>query len=211
MTRRVSFRPALTLRGRKFKGLRGWSGKPLHPPLTDIPIGAYLLATAFDLISQIGQSEEWARDFYRAATFTFVGGAIVAVPTALTGFWDWLKSTEPGTQVRREANAHAMTMVTVTVLVLTNIGLRVLAYPDDPHSGVVVLALSLVISGLVTIGAAIGGSLVYDHGFNVENASDVPAYHPSPVDVLPDGSTVPADGDGTRASSASPKEQAGQT
>lgn len=40
--RHFSFRPALTMRGRAFKGLRGWAGKPLHPPLTDIPIGAML-------------------------------------------------------------------------------------------------------------------------------------------------------------------------
>ena len=32
--RHFAFRPALTLRGRTFKGPRGWSGKPLHPPLT---------------------------------------------------------------------------------------------------------------------------------------------------------------------------------
>ena len=30
--RRLSFRPSLTLRRRPFKGLRGWAGKPLHPP-----------------------------------------------------------------------------------------------------------------------------------------------------------------------------------
>ena len=42
--RRFSIRPTLTLKGRKFNGLRGWSGKPLHPPLTDIPITAYFLA-----------------------------------------------------------------------------------------------------------------------------------------------------------------------
>ena len=43
----LSFRAALTLRGRKFKGLRGWAGKPLHPALTDVPVGAYMLAAAF--------------------------------------------------------------------------------------------------------------------------------------------------------------------
>jgi uncharacterized membrane protein len=88
-----SFRPALTLRGREFKGPRGWSGKPLHPPLTDVPIGAYILAAGFDLIS-FGQDQAWARDFYRAASFTLIGGAIVSVFTALTGFWDWLRATE---------------------------------------------------------------------------------------------------------------------
>ena len=63
--RRFSFRPALTLRGRTFKGLRGWAGKPLHPPLTDIPVGAYMLAATFDLISFVaGDDQPWARDFY---------------------------------------------------------------------------------------------------------------------------------------------------
>jgi len=42
--RKFSVRPTLTFKGRKFKGLRGWSGKPLHPPLTDFPIVAYVLA-----------------------------------------------------------------------------------------------------------------------------------------------------------------------
>src|SRR5690348_8783980 len=125
--RRFSFRPALTLRGRKFKGVRGWAGKPLHPPLTDIPVGAYMLAGAFDVISAIGHDQEWARDFYRAATFSLIGGAAVSVLAALTGFWDWLKSTEAGTQARRTANAHAITMVTVTVVVLVNIAVRALA------------------------------------------------------------------------------------
>src|SRR3546814_2176796 len=68
--RRFSFRPALTLRGRTFKGLRGWAGKPLHPPLTDVPVGAYMLAAAFDVISFAGGDDQaWARDFYRAASF----------------------------------------------------------------------------------------------------------------------------------------------
>ena len=40
--RKVSVRPTLTMRGRTFKGLRGWSGKPTHPPLTDLPIACLL-------------------------------------------------------------------------------------------------------------------------------------------------------------------------
>jgi uncharacterized membrane protein len=109
----------------------------------------------------------------------------VSLLTALTGFWDWLKSTEAGTQARREANAHALTMVTVTVLVLVDIALRILAYPNDHHTGVVVLVLSLAAAALTTLGGTIGGSLVYDLGFNVETAGDHPAYHQSEVDVLP--------------------------
>src|SRR5690606_38394366 len=78
--RTFSFRPALTLRGRRFKGLRGWAGKPSHPPLTDVPVGAFVLAAAFDVISIVGGDDEaWARDFYRAGSFALIGGAIVAV------------------------------------------------------------------------------------------------------------------------------------
>src|SRR5207248_2273992 len=122
--RTFSFKPTFTLKGRQFNGLRGFAGKPFHPPLTDIPIGAYALAPAFDLVSFVGRSHTWAHDFHQAATFVFVGGAAVSVFTALTGFWDWLKSTEKGTQARRTANAHAWTMITMTLLVLVDIGVR---------------------------------------------------------------------------------------
>src|SRR5687768_413168 len=179
--RKFSFRPAFSMRGRAFKGLRGWSGKPLHPPLTDIPVAAYLFVAAFDVISAIGHNQEWAREFYRAGSFTLLGGAAVSVFTALTGLWDWLKSTEPGTQVRRTANAHGWTMVTVTVLVLINVAVRVFALWDEPSTTGLVLALSLVAALLVSLGASLGGALAYEYGFNVETAGDHPAYHPSEV------------------------------
>jgi uncharacterized membrane protein len=183
--RRFSFRRALTLRGRQFKGIRGWAGKPLHPPLTDVPVGAYILAPAFDVISTIGgENTRWATDFYRAATFTFISGAIVSVLTAVTGFWDWLRSTEPGTQVRRTANAHMATMLTMTVLVIVDIVVRLANYGDE-YTPVAVLVLSLVVMVLVIIGGSIGGSLAYDYGFNVETAGDSPVWHQSEVDVLP--------------------------
>ncbi|HEX2063407.1 MAG TPA: DUF2231 domain-containing protein [Acidimicrobiales bacterium] len=183
--RTLSFRPSLTMRGRKFKGLRGWAGKPLHPPLTDVPVGAYMLAPAFDVISFLGQDQEWARDFYRAATFTFIGGALVSVFAALTGFWDWLKSTKKGTQARRTVNAHAWTMVVVTLVVLADIALRQFAYDGDPHTGAVVLLLSLLAAVLTLVGGTIGGSLAYDYGFNVETSGDHPVWHESEVDVFP--------------------------
>ena len=135
--RKFSFRPALTLRGRKFKGPRGWAGKPLHPPLTDIPVGAYMLAAGFDVISFAGGDDHaWARDFYRAASFVLIGGAVVSVFAALTGFWDWLKSTEKGTQARRTANAHAWTRSTVTGLVAVGIAVRALGDWDEPATPV---------------------------------------------------------------------------
>jgi uncharacterized membrane protein len=183
--RTFSFRPSLTIRGRKFKGLRGWAGKPLHPPLTDIPVAAYVFAAVFDVVSKIGGTEHaYGRDFYRAGSFVLIGGAAVSVLAALTGFWDWLKSTEKGTQARRTVNAHAWTMVTVTVLVLVEIAIR-LGDWDAQVVGGLPLVMSVVIGLLVSLGAAIGGTLVYDYGFNVETAGDSPVWHVSEVDVLP--------------------------
>jgi uncharacterized membrane protein len=183
--RKLSFRPAFTLRGRKFKGLRGWAGKPLHPPLTDVPVGAYMLVAAFDVISYFGKNQEWARDVYRAGTFVLIGGAVVSVFAALTGFWDWLKSTEKGTQARRTANAHGWTMVTVTVLVLVDLALRWFSYDGATHSPGRIMVLSVVVALLTVAGGTIGGTLAFDYGFNVETAGDSPVWHSSEVDVYP--------------------------
>lgn len=180
--RKFSFKPALTMKGREFRGLRGWAGKPFHPPLTDIPVTAYLFTAAFDVISRLGRGEPWGREFYRAATFVLVGGALVSLLTALTGFWDWLKSTEPGNQARRTVNAHAWTMITVTVLVIVNLAWRSAYWANAFTPGRIVI-LSVVIAGLTTLGAAIGGELVYDYGFNVENVGEV--WEKSERDVMP--------------------------
>jgi uncharacterized membrane protein len=180
------------MRGRKFKGLRGWAGKPLHPPLTDVPVAAYLFVAAFDVISFVGGDDRgWSHDFYRAASFTLIGGAAVSVLAALTGFADWLTSTPKGTQARRTANAHALAMVTVTVLVLADIALRVLGSWDDRATPAGIAVLSVVIALLVSAGAAIGGTLVYEYGFNVESAGDSPVWHESATDVLPGHKPMP--------------------
>ena len=119
--RRFSIRPTLTMKGRTFKGVRGWSGKPLHPPLTDIPIAAYILAAVFDVVSVIGgDGHAWARDFWHAGTYTVVGGFAVSVLAALTGLADARTSSEAGTQARRTINTHATIMIVATLLALTN-------------------------------------------------------------------------------------------
>ena len=183
--RHFTFRPPLMLKGRKFKGLRGWAGKPLHPPLTDVPVTAYVLGAVFDIISVIGRRHPWGRDFWHAGTYVFVGGAIVSVLAAATGFWDWLKSSEPGTQARRTINSHAWIMITVTVLTLVDIAVRLDQYNTRSSTPGPLLVLSVVIALLVSVGATYGGSLVYDYGFNVETAGDHPVWHKSEQDVLP--------------------------
>ncbi|MEO6629312.1 MAG: DUF2231 domain-containing protein [Aquihabitans sp.] len=184
--RQFSVRPVLTLKGRQSKGLRGWAGKPLHPPLTDIPIGAYVLAATFDVISVVGgQQHDWAREFWHAGTFVFIGGAVVSVFAALTGAIDRAQSSEPGTQARRTINTHAVAMITVTVLALTNIALRLNSYHSAAATPIGIAVLSVVTAVLLGVGATYGGSLVFDYGFNVETAGDHPVWHQSEEDVFP--------------------------
>ncbi len=188
MTRRwFSFRPALTIRGRQFKGLRGWAGKPLHPPLTDVTVGAFVLVAAFDVISVLaGGDRSLGRDAYVAGTWTLVAGVLAAVPTALTGFWDWLHSTPPRTQAWRTVNAHMLLMVTTTIVAGVGIVVRLDRY-DAEVVPLAAFVVSLVVAALVTLGGTIGGSLTYDYGFNVETAGDHPVWHESEEDVMPGG------------------------
>jgi len=188
--RRFSFRPGLTFRGRKFKGLRGFAGKPFHPPLTDVPIGAYTIVAGLDVLSKILHNHHpLTTELYKAGTFTMWGGAIVSVFTALTGFWDWWRSSDAGTQARRTINAHAWTMITATLLVVLDLIWRTWVYDTNPQVPGRVLVLSVVIFGLITVGGTLGGELTYDYGFNVETAGDSPVWAKSELDVMPDGST----------------------
>jgi uncharacterized membrane protein len=183
--RRFSFRPALEFRGRKFKGLRGFAGKPLHPPLTDVTVGAYAIAPILDIASFVFKGGSWAETAHVAAGYVLLVGAISSLATVLTGFVDWL-TTEKGTQIRRMANAHAWTMITMTVLVLINLWYRNFAeggeYYAEPDA--IGTLLSVAVLGLVTIGGTIGGSLTYDWGFNVETATDRAVWHPSETDTI---------------------------
>ena len=183
--RRFSFRPALEFRGRKFKGLRGFAGKPFHPPLTDLTTGAYLIAPILLIVAFLFKDSSWAEDANKAGAWVLLIGGISSVATALTGFADWL-NTQKGTQIRRMANAHAWTMITLTVIVLFSLWYIFLAehgeYFSEPSGLTAILAV--VIAGFVTIGGTMGGSLVYDWGFNIETAKDHPVWHPSERDII---------------------------
>src|SRR6266516_925459 len=77
--------PPLTLKGRKLKGIRGYAGKPFHPPLTDVPVTAYLFAAVFDVLSVALHSGHpaVAGELFHAATWVLLGGAAVSLVTVL--------------------------------------------------------------------------------------------------------------------------------
>jgi uncharacterized membrane protein len=186
MRRKFSIRPTLVIRGRQFKGLRGWAGKPFHPPLTDIPVAAYVIAPVFDVISRVsGDNVNNGRQFFVSATHVLIAGAVVSLGAALTGFWDWLRSTSPGNQARRTANWHMAVMLTVTGIVIVDIVIRLFQWSDHLATTPLVMILSIVAGALTVFGAAYGGTLAFDYGFNVETSGDHPVWHESEVDVFP--------------------------
>jgi uncharacterized membrane protein len=187
--RKFSFKPALSYRGRKYKGLRGFAGKPFHPPLTDIPVAAYVIAALFDVVSRLQRTSAFERAAYlnKAASYLFAVGFAVSLLAMLTGWADWHRSSQPGTQARRTINAHAIVMIAATVVVIGDLLLRVHQQDQFHHTSGKVASLSVLAALLVVVGSAYGGSLVFDYGFNVETAGDHPVWHESETDVHPGG------------------------
>ena len=178
--RKFSFRPALVVKGRKYKGLRGFAGKPFHPPLTDLPVAGYVFAGLFDVLSALRGSAP----LRAAATYCLVTGAVVSAGAVVTGWADWHRSSQVGTQARRTINAHAVVMIATSLVVVADIVARQGA--DGPATGGLV-ALSVMAAALVSWGSTYGGALVFDYGFNVETSGDHPVWHQNEVDVFPGG------------------------
>src|SRR5690348_4104761 len=77
---------------RRFKSLLHgtWLGHPLHPAITDVPIGAWLLAVIFDIVWLASpDANSWAA---RGAEITVLIGILAAVAAAVTGLADWSDS-----------------------------------------------------------------------------------------------------------------------
>src|SRR5919202_421734 len=92
--------------------LHGLPGHPLHPPLTDATIGMFVLAAGLAVLGATGAIGEAAG---RACWLALVGGLVVAVPTAATGFADWLR-LDWGSARWRTATQHLTAMAYAVVL-----------------------------------------------------------------------------------------------
>jgi uncharacterized membrane protein len=149
--------------------IKGWPGKPSHPPLTDASIGAYTVGVAMLVAGALGLEEE---QMAHGALLAIGGGLALAAPTALTGLLDWL-GMERGTPWRRTATVHLFTMVTATVL----FALTFVAHLDGYDDGTIEslpLVLGLIALATLATGGYIGGTIVYVYGVRVLKREDVP-------------------------------------
>ena len=148
---------------------RGLPGHPLHPPLTDVTVGAYTFATAMAVLSRLGVSEHNTATAWWLALVT---GLAVTIPTAITGFAEWLEMSA-GTPLWRTATFHLSAMLTATVVFAITAGAGHADYVDGSIGGGS-LVLTLVGFALLTLGGWLGGAIVFTHGMRVLKLVDEP-------------------------------------
>jgi nitrite reductase/ring-hydroxylating ferredoxin subunit/uncharacterized membrane protein len=154
-----------------------WLGHPLHPVLTDVPLGAWAVATVLDLAAGDNGHENRAAD---AAVGIGVAGALGA---AVTGMTDWQHTAA---EERRAGLVHGLLNGSATALYATSLALRL---RGARTAGRTIGGLGF----MVALGAAyLGGHLVYRKRVGVDHAP-----HPDWTDfvtVLPEaelGESVP--------------------
>ena len=141
---------------------RGWAGKPLHPPLTDVSVGAYTAGVAMLVLGAFGVEEE---QMAHGALLAVGAGLAVALPTALTGLLDWL-ALERGTPARTSATVHLIVMSLTTALFVLTFISHLDGY-DDGQVEALSLVLGLAAFALLGGGGYIGGTLVFVYGVRV--------------------------------------------
>jgi uncharacterized membrane protein len=118
-------------------------GHPLHPALTDLPIGFWTSSMLLDLVG--------GRRAAAAARRLVAAGVVTALPTLVAGLADL--PTLPESK-RRTAAAHAITNVTATALYLKSWRAR-------RRHRLVGIAIGVAAAAAATLGGYLGGWLAF--------------------------------------------------
>jgi uncharacterized membrane protein len=137
-----------------------WLGHPLHPMLTDLPIGFWTTAWLLDLVG--------GRRSARVATAMVGLGVATALPTAAAGLVDW---AELSPEKRRPGVVHASANIAATALYGLSFAARV---RGRRFRGV---ALGMAGAAAATAGGYLGGHLVFG-----TKAPSTPGQEGSPAD-----------------------------
>jgi nitrite reductase/ring-hydroxylating ferredoxin subunit len=129
-------------------------GHPLHPVLTDLPIGAWMMSALLDVAG--GPAAEGAADLLVTA------GVVAAVPTAAAGLNDWSDTDGPETRV---GLVHAALNTTALSLYLASMVARARGRRRGGQ------ALGLAGLGVLLGGAYLGGHLSFVMGVDVNRTA----------------------------------------
>jgi nitrite reductase/ring-hydroxylating ferredoxin subunit/uncharacterized membrane protein len=127
-----------------------WLGHPVHSAVTDVPIGALTVALILDIVGQpVG------------ADVALLIGVLSMLAAAVVGLADY---TDTDGTARMRATVHATVMVVALVLFTISLVIRA----GNPTDRTVAFAFLLVGYLVISLGAAIGGDLVYLIGTQVD-------------------------------------------
>lgn len=144
-------------------------GRPLHPVIAAVAIGAWFCSFGFDLVSRVADTA-WV--YERGAYVLTAIGVVVGVVAATVGFADLV-------QIPRETRAfhvgvrHLVCMDSCLVLFTASLMIR-RSSDFEWHAGVGVVPMGLSIAGLMVLGAGVrlGSRLTYTHGVRVASHPD---------------------------------------
>ena len=139
-------------------------GHPAHPPLTDVPIGAWSMSAMLDAMG--GPESEPAADLLVKI------GLISALPAALTGLNDWSDTIGKD---RRIGYVHALANSASLTLYAASAAARARGKRGMGK------ALGFAGLGMLAVGGYLGGHLAYAKGVNVNRT----AWQQEPEDWTP--------------------------
>jgi nitrite reductase/ring-hydroxylating ferredoxin subunit/uncharacterized membrane protein len=154
-----------------------WLRHPLHPVLTDVPLGAWTTALVLDVAAATNRD----RGMERAADVAVCVGLCGAVAAAVAGLTDW---SETGGRARRTGLVHGLLNITATAFYTTGYALR--------RNGSRAAGQTCTLAGYaVALSAAhLGGDLVYGQRIGVTHAA---IEAPEDFTVVGSSSDVPDD------------------
>ncbi|MDQ3862529.1 MAG: Rieske 2Fe-2S domain-containing protein [Actinomycetota bacterium] len=132
-----------------------WFEAPLHPALTDVPLGSWTAALVFDGLD-VATGKEPVR---HAADASLVFGVLGALGAAVTGLSDW-RYLSGGS--RRMGVAHALLNTIGLVLSIVSLLLRA---TGRRNAGRLAFLAGFSVGG---IAAHLGGELSYHYGLRVD-------------------------------------------
>jgi uncharacterized membrane protein len=148
--------------------VKGLPGHPLHPPLTDVTIGSYTVATIAAVLDKANLVERSATDAWWIALLV---GLAASALTASTGFLDWIEIPW-GSDTWKTATVHMTAMLAATTAFLVAALVGHGGYVDHAVStGAFVLTLAGFV--LLTAGGWFGGAVVFVHGLRVRETERV--------------------------------------
>jgi|SRR5579883_573932 len=131
-----------------------WFGHPLHPAVTDVPIGGWTMGAVLDVAAGLSGSGGMAA----AADTSIAFGCMGAVGAAMTGAADW---SDLSGEARRAGTLHALLNTLVLGMNLVSLVKR---WTGNRAGG---LVWSMTALGVATVSAYIGGELVSGYGSGV--------------------------------------------